>query len=53
MDRLVNSKIMKDTRKFFTFHHIDGRLIETKSSSKEEAKAHIEKCLKTKLKKAA
>jgi len=53
MDRIINSKIVKDTRKYYTFTHMDGRLIETKSVSKKEAKVHIERSLDIKLKEAA
>lgn len=51
--RVVNDVIVEDKRNFFLFRHMDGYLVETKSGSREEAKEHIEKCLKTKLKEAA
>ncbi|MCK4814500.1 hypothetical protein KA005_01915 [bacterium] len=51
--RVVNDVIVEDKRKFYTFQHMNGYLVETKSGSREEAKEHIEKCLETKLKEAA
>lgn len=51
--RIVNDVIIEDKRKFYTFHHMSGYLVETKSTSREEAKEYIEKCLETKLKEAA
>lgn len=51
--RVINDVIVEDNRKFYTFQHLDGYLVETKSSTKEEARKHIEKCLNTKLKKVA
>ncbi len=45
--------IIKDTRKFFAFTTVHGRLVETKAMNRVEAKKHIEDCLKTKLRKVA
>lgn len=51
--RQFEGVIMKDTRKFFAFTTVHGRLVETKAMNREEAKKHVEDCLKTKLKKVA
>jgi len=51
--RVVNDVIIEDKRKFYTFHHMNGYLVETKSTSREEAKKYIEKCLETQLEEAA
>lgn len=51
--RVVNDMIVEDKRKFYTFHHMEGYLVETKATSQKEARKHIEKCLETQLKEAA
>lgn len=48
--RSNGSIVVPDTRKFYTFHHFDGRLIETKAASEQEAQEYIEDCLETKIK---
>lgn len=51
--RVVNDMIIEDKRRFYIFQHMEGYLVETKATSREEAKEYIEKCLETKLKEAA
>ena len=53
MKRKVGNKLLNEDRKFYSFRHEDGRMVETKAVSEEEAKAQIEKCLKIKLRRAA
>jgi hypothetical protein len=43
--RQIGEFVFVEDRKFFTFHHIEGHLIETKAVTKEEALAHVELCL--------
>ena len=53
MVRRIGNKLVKDNRRFYTFKHMDGHLVETKSVSRKEAKEHIEKSLEIKLEEAA
>jgi hypothetical protein len=50
--RRVGNKLIEDKRKFYTFSYQLG-FVETKAVTEEEAKSHIEKCLGTKLRRAA